>query len=113
MDSAVEVLSVPLPSVRRIKPGSFNTRFDGELTVLGDNLDLTEASLVCRDASDSTAPTVTIPVTVGAGDSESYTVTVDMDSASAGLICIVELTNANGAQVEYSSLSITTPSGIG
>lgn len=109
--SGVEILSEALPLISGVSPGSFDTSHTGELTILGENLDLASVGLTCQDIASGTE--VVIGASITSGTSDSYEVVIDMTdpNLTSGLVCIVEVSNNSGASANFSSVSITNPSG--
>lgn len=111
LSEAIEVMEDPPPEIDSLSPGSVDTQDDYDVTIYGSNLDAASVDFECEDKS--TGSTFTSAGTITSSSSDEVVVTIESasdDSFTNGVVCVVVLTNVDGASVSYSSLSVTNPS---
>ena len=94
------------PIITAVVPATFANNADYTAEIRGLNLDATGVTveLLCEDPM---GVQTTLPAMVSAVTSTTATVTIPSSSASKGSICLVTLTNSDGASFTYSAISIT------
>lgn len=98
------------PFVGSVAPGSLNANSLQPATVQGANFDDgVQVALECRDF-DSGALVPSGSVAVDSATPTSLSLTVDANGVSAGSVCIVVVTNGDGASYRYSAVSVKEPS---
>ncbi len=119
-DGAVGVLSAGYkevenapPVITGLTPGSLPTSTDPQaVTLTGRNfVDGNTVTTTCKDALNAVkdAPTTaSAPTCQGAACTEA--ITINTSGLAAGDVCVVRLTNPDGAYGDFSAIGITTPS---
>ena len=100
------------PSINAVVPASLTTNSVGSIELQGENFDDVvgiSVDLICEDAG--TGMTVVVNGSAPAAtDTNTASATMDTSSVSAGSVCLVRVTNDDGAFFDYSALSITNSS---
>ncbi len=111
LEDAIEVMADPIPRIDTVSPGSVDTQDDNEVTVYGDHFDVASVDFECLDKSTGEAFTASGTVTSSSSTAVVVTIPSATDpSFSNGVVCVVVLTNEDGAYVSYSAISVTNPS---
>lgn len=99
---AIEVTSDPPPSIESVRPATLPRGGSEDFQVVGRNFRDATVTLVCADGSSLTP-------TVLSETSARLNLRANTNSLSP-TICLVRLSNADGSQTQFASISVTNPS---
>lgn len=113
LPAAVTVTANEPPIVEAVSPSSLDAGATSAAKILGTGFEATAANVVvdleCRDFV-SGAPVSSGTVTVDAAAATELDVTVDGSTIPLGAVCIVTVTNSDGAAFRYSAVSFKNAS---
>jgi hypothetical protein len=102
LTAGITVTTEEPPMVTGVQPGSFDSGATTTATVFGQDF---QTGATVDSTCDSGTPTITTnTVTATAID-----IDVDMSNVSAGAVCLVSVTNPDGASFEFSAVSVKSP----
>lgn len=98
------------PEIQAVEPGSLDGNGPATARLQGDHFstDGVTVTATCREPSGALT---TLPVAVSAGTitATGVDVVVPADQVPTGSVCVVTLTNSDGARTSYSAISIRNP----
>jgi hypothetical protein len=94
------------PAITGVQPGSFDAGATTAATVFGENF---QTAATVSFTCDLNGATTTPPITTNTVTPTAIDITADMSAVSAGNICLVEVTNPDGASFEFSAVSVKSP----
>ncbi|MCC6622701.1 MAG: hypothetical protein IT385_15670 [Deltaproteobacteria bacterium] len=115
LEGGLTVTAAEPPIVTSVAPGSFDANTsDQEATIVGEHFGtdpLTiDVALECVDFETGAAAPTNGTVTVNTASATALEVDVDTTGMSAGLVCLVIVTNPDGASYRFSAVSLKEPS---
>lgn len=106
LEGAFSVTSNPPPTIDSVSPGAVDNSSVHDIDIRGSGFEDPTASWICRER-DGDADTPAGTVTDWTED--AVTVTLDAEDLSAGTVCVLRVTNADGAYGEFSAVAVTNP----
>lgn len=100
------------PVVTAVEPASLDNNAPQRARVVGEDFDTeggVQLALTCRDPNSGALRTVPAVVDAGTLTATSVVGVFPADQFPAGSVCLVELTNADGAVFRFSAVSLKTP----
>ncbi len=112
LPGAVVVTAAEPPKVTSVAPASLDANSISDVTIFGESFDVlgATAALDCKDFVTGAVVPVAGATTVNTATTTSLDVTVDATGVGAGTVCVVVVTNADGASYRFSALSFKEPS---
>jgi hypothetical protein len=107
LGDAFRVTAAHPPVVHVVSPGSVPNNADAPVSIHGEYFFGPAVSMTCKPPA---GPTVTTPSLVTSWDATTISTTLPVKGLSAGTVCLVTVTNADGAYWTWSALGITNPS---
>lgn len=108
LKNAYDELATAPPVITQVTPSSVVTGTSATVLLSGKNFDPAATfSMRCEDPAGGTTATTTI--TKGAMAATSATLTVNT-TAPDGSVCVLRITNPDGAYSDYSAIGVTGPS---
>ncbi len=107
---AFEVTTDAPPVIDSVSPARVYTSSDTPIVIQGEGFELSggTVSAICRDTGGNEE---TRPVTIDAWSATTIDGTMSSSHLTEGTICIVRVTNTDGAFAEYSAISVGSSSG--
>ncbi len=107
LDNAFRVTDAEPPVITSVSPGSVPSNVVPDVTILGKNFYGPALSLKCKPPAG--APVSLLGV-IKSWKSNSISATLPTKGLAAGTVCLVRVTNADGAYWDYSAVGLTNPS---
>ncbi len=94
------------PLITGVQPGSFDAGDTTSATVFGEDF---QSGATVEFTCDLNGTTSTPPITTDNVTSTEIDITADMTNVSSGNVCLVRVTNPDGASFEFSAVSVKEP----
>ena len=100
------VVSNPPPLIDTVSPGSVPSGAPVTVIVRGQNFSSPTVDLTCKLPA---GPGIGFAASVATFTSTAVTTVVPAASMTAGMVCVVQVTNSDGSYARYSALGVTNP----